>query len=37
MKSPANTESDVEKAIKVWLKHAPERAKESSRRQKKSV
>lgn len=29
IKSPSTTESDIQKAIQIWLKHAPERLKAS--------
>lgn len=33
LNSPSATESDIQKAIKIWLKHAPERLKDSVKRQ----
>lgn len=33
IKSPATTEHDIQKAIKIWLKHAPERLKEDLKRE----
>lgn len=35
IKSPSITVSEIEKAIKVWLKHAPERVKESLKRKRR--